>query len=205
MAARGRPAAVRRALTAVAVFAALVAGSALAGVIAGFIWTVVAPHVLVIATGGGPPDVVNVETSAFIAADGWFVALCVAGGAASGLLGWALAVRRHGALAVLGLLGGGVVAARVAWWIGQRSGRAAFTHRLAVSRPGTLLPAPLSLGSHAAVAFWPLAAGLVIGGIETAGLLRDRRAGTVAQPVPAREAAGPAVPGQAVPGPADGQ
>lgn len=165
----------RRVLTAVVVFAALVAGSALAGLLAGLVWTVVAPHAQVVATGGGGADVVNPETSAFIAADGWFTVLCVLGGAACGLLGWAVAVRRHGVPAVLGLLGGGVAAALAARWLGQRSGQAAFNRLLAVSRPGTLLRAPLSLGAHGALAFWPLAAGLVVSGIEGIGLLRGRR------------------------------
>jgi hypothetical protein len=168
---------------------ALVAGSAVVGLIAGLVWTAVAPHALVVSTGGGALYVVNPETTAYIAADGWFAVLCALGGATCGLLGWALAVRRHGVLAVLGLLGGGVAAARVAWWIGQRSGRAAFIHRLAVSRPGTLLRAPLSLGAHGALAFWPLAAGLVIGSVETVSLLRGGRMGRTAQPEPAAVAA----------------
>jgi hypothetical protein len=181
-------------LTAAAVFAVLVAGSALVGLLAGYIWTAVAPHALVVTTGGGAADVVNPETSAFIAADGWFAALCALGGAACGLAGWALAVRRHGVPAVLGLLGGGVAAALAARWIGQRSGQAAFNHLLAVSRPDTVLRAPLSLGAHGAIAFWPLAAGLVVGGVEAAGLLRGRRLGAAVAAGPAIGPAEPAVP-----------
>jgi len=189
----------RRVLTAVVVFTALVAGSALAGLLAGLLWTVIAPHAQVVTTGGGGADVVNPETSAFIAADGWFVVLCALGGAACGLLGWALAVRRHGVPAVLGLLGGGVAAALAARWLGQRSGLAAFNRLLAVSRPGTLLRAPLSLGAHGALAFWPMAAGLVVGGIEAIGLMRGRR-------YAAADLAGPAMaPADgAMPDPAEG-
>jgi hypothetical protein len=175
--------------TAVVVFTVLVAGSALAGLLAGFIWTVVAPHAQVITTGGGGADVVNPETSAFIAADGWFAALCALGGAACGLLGWVFAVRRHGVPAVLGLLGGGVAAALAARWLGQHSGQAAFNHLLAVSRPGTLLRAPLALGAHGALAFWPLAAGAVAGGIEAIGLLRGRRYGAADLAGPAKASA----------------
>jgi hypothetical protein len=184
----------RLALTAAAVFAVLVVGSVLAGVLAGYIWAAVAPHALVVTTGGGAADVVNPETSAFIAADGWFAVLCALGGAGCGLLGWALAVRRHGVPAVLGLLGGGVAAALAARWIGQHSGKAAFNHLLAVSRPNTVLQAPLSLGAHGAIAFWPLAAGLVVGGIEAVGLLRGRRPGVAGAAGPAMASAEPAVP-----------
>jgi hypothetical protein len=171
--------------TAVLVFTVLVVGSALAGLLAGFIWTAVAPHAQVVTTGGGGADVVNPETSAFIAADGWFAVLCALGGVACGLLGWVFAVRRHGVPAVLGLLGGGLAAALAARWLGQRSGQAAFNHLLAVSRPGTLLRAPLSLGAHGALAFWPMAAGVVVGGIEAIGLMRGRRKAAAAPAGPA--------------------
>jgi hypothetical protein len=172
--------------TAVLVFTVLVAGGALAGLLAGFIWTAVAPHAQVVTIGGGGADVVNPETSAFIAADGWFAVLCALGGVACGLLGWVFAVRRHGVPAVLGLLGGGLAAALAARWLGQHSGQAAFNHLLAVSRPGTLLRAPLSLGADGALAFWPMAAGAVVGGIEAICLLRGRRNA-------AADLAGPAV------------
>jgi hypothetical protein len=173
---------------AAAAFAAVVAGSALLGLLAGLAWTAVAPHPLLVATGGGGADVVNPETSAFIVADGWFALLCAAGGLICGLLGWALAVRRHGVVAVLGLLGGGVAAALLARWAGQRSGQAAFARELAASRPGALLRSPVTLGAHGALAFWPLAAGLVVGGIEAVRLLRDRRRAAT-EPAPALAAA----------------
>ena len=183
----------RLALTAAAVFGAAVAGSALVGLLAGLTWAAVAPHAVLITTGGGGADVVNPETSAFIVADAWFVALSVLGGAACGLLGWALAVRRHGVPAVLGLLAGGVAAAFAARWIGQRAGQARFNHLLAVSKPGTLIRGPLALGAHGALAFWVLAAGLVVGGIEAAGLMRERR-GAAGRAGPAMTTGGPAGP-----------
>src|SRR6266702_4363214 len=186
-----------QALAVTAVCAAIVAGSALLGLLAGLAWTAVAPHALLVSTGGGGANVVNPETSAFIVADGWFAVLCAVGGAICGLLGWALAVRRHGALAVLGLLGGGVAAALIARWVGQRSGQAAFGRQLAVSRPGALLQAPVSLGAHGAIAFWPLAAGFVVGGIETIRLLRDRRLAAAGSPAPALAPAEAARPEQA--------
>src|ERR1700689_2523189 len=70
----------RLVLAAAAVFAILVVGSALAGVLAGYVWIAVAPRALVITTGGGGADLVNPDTNAFIAADGWFAALCALGG-----------------------------------------------------------------------------------------------------------------------------
>jgi hypothetical protein len=186
----------RRVRAAVAV-ATVVAGSALLGVAAGLAWTAVAPHALLVTTGGGGADVVNPETSAFIVADAWFALLCAAGGVACGLAGWTLAVRRHGVVAVLGLLGGGVAAALLARWAGQRSGQAAFTRELAASKPGTLLRSPVTLGAHGAIAFWPLAAGLVVGAIEAVRLMRARRQAAAAGPGPALAPAKSALPEQA--------
>jgi hypothetical protein len=185
---------IRAVLRALAVLAAVIAGSALLGVAAGFLWSAVAPRALVVVLGPGTPYAVNPETSAYIAADGWFTLLTVIGGVVSGLLGYALAVRRYGPLAMAGVLVGGAVAALLAKWIGQRSGAAAYSHSLAAGRPGALLHEPLMLGGLGALAFWPLAAGLVAGGIEAVILLRERRA---ASSPPQAVAPGASVPADA--------
>ncbi len=156
--------------------AAVITGTALLGAATGFLWVALAPRALLVAVGHGSASVVNPETSAFIAADGWFTLLSVLGGVVSGLLGYLFAVRRYREPAMAGVLAGGLAAALIAMWIGQQSGKAAFSHRLAVSRPGALLRAPLILGGHGELAFWPLAAGLTAGGIEAVILLRERRA-----------------------------
>jgi hypothetical protein len=179
----GRLAGVIRSLaTALAILVAVIAGTALLGVAAGFLWAAVAPRAQVVLLGPGMPYPVNAETSAFIVADGWFTLLAVAGGIISGLLGYALAVRRHGALAMAGVLVGGAAAALIARWIGQQSGAAAYHHVLALGRPGALLQEPLMLGGRGALAFWPLAAGLVAGGIEAAIAARERRSRAAVRP-----------------------
>jgi hypothetical protein len=155
--------------------AAVVTGSLVFGLLAGFIWQLVAPRPLFVVVGRGAAAVVNPETGAFIAADGWFCVLAVAGGIVTGLLGYRFAVRCYGPLPMVGVLAGGLAAAFVTRWVGQRSGSAAFNARLGAARPGTLLHAPIMLGSAGALALWPLAAGVVAGGIEAAALLRDRR------------------------------
>ncbi len=153
---------------------AVIVGTALLGVAAGFIWAAVAPRALIVVLGRDSANVVNPETSAFIAADGWFTLLSVAGGVVSGLLGYVLAVRRHGAVAMAAILAGAVAAALLAKWIGEQPGQAAVNHSLALGRPGTELQEPLALGGIGVLAFWPLAAGLVAGGIEGMSLLRAR-------------------------------
>ena len=169
-------------ITALAAFAAVTAGTALLGVAAGFGWAAVAPRPLIVVLGPGMPYVANQETSAFIVADGWFTLLAVAGGVISGVLGYALAVRRHGAPAMAGIMAGGAAAALIARWIGQRSGAAAYHHALALGQPGARLQAPLTLGGWGALALWPLAAGLVAGGIEAAIAFRERRRRAAALP-----------------------
>ena len=131
---------------AVVAVAAVLAGTALLGVAAGFTWAAVAPRALGVVVSRGSADVVNPETNAFIAADGWFTLVTAVGGIISGLLGYLFAVRRHGAPAMAAVLVGGLPAALIAMWIGQQSGAAAYNHALQAGQPGVLVHAPLSLG-----------------------------------------------------------
>ena len=146
--------------------AGVIAGTAVLGLGAGLLWAAVAPRAVVEVVGSGSADILNAETNAFIAADGWFTLLTVAGGLVSGAAGYALAVRRNGPPAMAGVLAGGLAAALLAKWIGQRSGAAAFNHSLAAGHAGLLLREPLMLGGLGPLMFWPLAAGLVAGSME---------------------------------------
>jgi hypothetical protein len=154
---------------------AVVAGTAVLGLAAGFGWAAAAPRALVVIAGRGAADVVDPETSAFIAGDGWFVLFSVIGGVVSGLLGYLLAVRRHGAAAMAGVLAGALAAALIARWVGEQPGTTAFHHALAAGRTGVQVRAPLRLGGIGALAFWPLAAGLTAGGFEAVRYFRERR------------------------------
>jgi hypothetical protein len=160
----------------VAALAAVLVGTALLGVAAGFAWAVAAPRALAVVVSRGSADVVNPETNAFIAADGWFTLLTAIGGVISGLLGYLFAVRRYGPFAMAAVLVGGLPAALIAMWIGQESGNAAFNHALQVGQPGVLVHAPLSLGGIGALAFWSMFACLTAGGIEAVRQLRERQA-----------------------------
>jgi hypothetical protein len=154
---------------------AVVAGSALLGVAGGYLWAAVAPRVALVVVGRGAADLVNSETSAFIAADGWYCLICLVGGVISGLLGSWLVVRRHGPVAMAGVLIGGLAAGLITLWIGEQSGLATFHHLLATLPAGAHMQARLALGSRSAIAFWPLAAGLMAGGVEVISATRDRR------------------------------
>jgi hypothetical protein len=154
---------------------AIGAGAALLGIAGGFVWSAIAPRALFSVASHGIAYVVNPETSAFIAADGWYSIVAVVGGLLIGLAGYLLGVRRYGPLPAAGALVGATAAAFLAWWIGRNIGLAHFRHLLGTSKPGTLIRQPASLGAHGALAFWPLAAGAVIGGIELVLAMRERQ------------------------------
>ena len=164
-------------VAAVASSLAVVAGTALLGVAAGFCWAAVAPRAWLVMTGPGAAAVINPETHAFIAADAAFCLVCVAGGIVSGLLAYLFAVRRHGPLAMAALIAGALAAAFVARWVGEQSGLATFRHLLATLPAGAHLRDSLTLGATGALAFWPLAACVVAGGLEWLASPGRHRAG----------------------------
>ena len=162
---------------AVVVACLIIAGSAVVGLAAGLTWAAAAPRVVYQVYTLKPPTAyaVNPETSAFIAADGWYCLLAVIGGALIGLAGYLFGVRRYGPVPMAAIVIGATGAAFLTEWLGhQLSGAPGFNHLLATSKPGTLLHAPISLGSQGALAFWPLVAAAVAGGIELIGVLRVR-------------------------------
>jgi hypothetical protein len=172
---------------------AIVVGSALLGIIGGLLWSAIAPQALFMVASHGVAYVVNPETSAFIAADGYFSFIAVAGGIVIGLVAYLTGVRRFGPLPAAGALIGATAAAFLADWAGSNVGLDDFRHRLAVARPGALLRQPAQLGAHGALALWPLAAGAVVGGIELLLTMRERRQ----QAAAARPAGGPGTAAQA--------
>ena len=131
------------------------AGSAVLGAVAGLIWAAVAPRALLQEIGSGEAQVVNAETSAFIAADAWFCLITAAGGLVTGIVGYRLLGRRAGWVAVAGLVLGAVAAALLTLWTGERIGLATYNHLLAASPDGTFFRASLALGAKSALAFWP--------------------------------------------------
>jgi hypothetical protein len=155
--------------------AAIVVVGALLGVAGGFVWAALAPRAVFLVSGPGAAYVVNPETTAFIAADGWFSLVAAGGGILTGVAGYLIGVRRYGPLPAAGALAGAVAAAFLAAWTGRHVGLAAFRHELAGAKGGALVRQPVILGAHGALAFWPLAAGAAIGAIELVAALRERR------------------------------
>ena len=160
-------------------FVGTLAGTAVLGVPAAYIWALVAPRALARVVSRGAASVVNAETTAFVAADAWFVLIAAIGGLLTGILGYRYVVRRHGGAhgpaAALGLILGGLGATAIMWWIGGNYGRASFQHALLTKPNGTYLHASLSLGAKSALIFWPLFAALAIALPELVAYVRGNR------------------------------
>ncbi len=155
-------------------------GSAVIGLLGGLIWSVVAPKAVYVVVSRGSADVVNAETTAFIADDAWFCLIAVIGGLLIGAAVYRLAIRRYGPAPMAGVLLGSVVAGLLARFVGQNLGLAKFNAELASSHQGALLHAPPVLGADSAtilwpaIAFWPLAACLIPAALVLLAALRDR-------------------------------
>jgi hypothetical protein len=137
-------------------------GSAVLGLVAGLIWAVVAPRALLQEIAHGEAQLVNVETSAYIAADAWFCVIGAAGGLITGVLGYRILVRRAGWPAAAGLVLGALAAALIALWVGENVGLGTYNHLLASSAVGVFFNDSLALGAKTALAFWPLITSLAI-------------------------------------------
>lgn len=147
------------------------AGSALLGLLAGYIWGEIAPRAQLQAIGAGAAQLVHTETTAFIVADAWFCGIGAAAGLVAGVLGYRfLLTPRAGAraaggvraAATAGLILGGVAGALVMLWVGQQIGLSGYDHQLAASPDGTLFRASLTLGAKSALVFWPMVTAIVI-------------------------------------------
>ena len=145
-----------------AAFLMALAGSAVAGVVAGLIWAAVAPRPLLQEIARGEAELVNAESTAFIVADAWFGLITAVGGLITGVLGYRILVRRGGAAAAAGLVLGAVAAAWLALWVGDNIGLGTYNHLLASSPAGAFFHASLALGAKSTLAFWPLCTSGVI-------------------------------------------
>jgi hypothetical protein len=184
----GRAAAARSVAASLLTSLVILFGSALIGLAGGLAWTSFAPRAVYVVIGRGSANVVNPETSAFIAADAWYCLIGLAGGLVIGLAGYLLGVRRYGPAPMAAIMAGSVLAGLAARWIGENQGLHQFNRQLLTTQHGTLLHAPLALAGDAsaavwptvaslpAVAFWPLAACAGAGGIVLIKVLRDRPA-----------------------------
>jgi hypothetical protein len=142
------------------------AGTAVLGFPAGAAWGAIAPRAQLVEVSQGTAQVVNAETSAFIAADGWFCLIGVALGLLTGALGYWLAVRRAGGPAAAALIAGAIAGSLLMLWTGEQIGLATYQHQLATSAQNTFFNSSLALGAKSCLVFWPLATAAIIALIE---------------------------------------
>lgn len=141
-------------------------GCVLIGAPVGLLWAAVTPRVDVDVTAAGP-QLVDSGTTAFIAADGFFLALVLLAGVVTGLVAWRWQDRRGGPGLVLGLLLGGLLAAEVARRTGELVGIDAPREAVATGRQGVLELA-VQLRSLPALVGWPVGALLAVGAATAA-------------------------------------
>jgi hypothetical protein len=146
--------------------AAVLAGSAVVGLLGGLIWGELAPRAVLQEIGAGTAQVVNAETRAFFGADVWFCGIAVLAGLLTGVLGYRFAVATRDAAAraavAAALILGALAGALVMLWLGGQIGLSGYNQHLASSLGGTLFPASLALGSKSALALWPLFTAIVV-------------------------------------------
>ncbi|MDX6339962.1 MAG: hypothetical protein QOH87_100 [Trebonia sp.] len=145
---------------------AVLAGSAVLGLLGGLIWGEFAPRAMLQEVGAGTAQVINAETRAFFGADVWFCAIAVVAGLLTGVLGYRFAVaHREGAAraaVAAALILGALAGEFVMLWLGEQMGLSAYNHELASSANGTLFSGSLALGSKTALTFWPLFTAIVL-------------------------------------------
>ncbi len=164
--------------TALAV-AALCAGT---GVVAGVLWSVLAPRATWRAQDAGAA-LDGLTNQAFIGADGTLGALCLGAGALTALAGSALGGRRPVPL-LAGLVAGGLLGAVLAWRTGVLLAPDA-VQALARERPvGTAFEGGLRLRAPGVLLLWPIAAAVVVLAVAAGRARRsaDPGAGTGAGP-----------------------
>ncbi len=135
---------------------ALVAGCVLLGAPIGLLWSLVAPR-LSVQLGPDGPAAQGLEGKAFIGADGTFLVVVVVAGLVTGVLAWLLA-RRGGPWTVLGLLVGGLLAAKVASVVGVRPGKAHVQALLHDPTAHGSVPLFLKLRAPWVLVGWPVGA-----------------------------------------------
>ncbi|NUW39849.1 hypothetical protein [Nonomuraea rhodomycinica] len=145
-------------------FAVTVLAVAALAVLAGLLWSALAPRAPYQVTGQGPV-LADPTTQALIAADGWFAVITGGLGVACGAAGWFLS--RHDRLPVLlGLCAGGAVAAFVTLWVGSTFTLGAVTVEAAATPGAKVVAGSLQLTARGVLVAWPLCAVAVFGLME---------------------------------------
>ena len=131
-----------------------VAVTVLVGAPVGLLWAALAPPVEVV-IGAEGVQLVDRDSSAFIASDGYFAAAVLLAGMVGGALAWRLG-SRHGPAVVPGLAVGGLLAAYVAMSVGGLVDDVALAELVEAGVRGRR-ELPARLRSRSALLVWPAA------------------------------------------------
>ena len=175
----------------------------LAGVPAGLLWWALAPRATFEVTEEGPVPVGRPTAELLVADDAVYVLVLAGLGLVAGLAAWGWR-RRRGVATVLALAVGTLLAALVAWQLGELLGTGPTPDQL--TDVGTQVVTPLRLSSMAALAVAPFLAvlGYVVATLLTPAEDLDRPGPAPAAGPPEPTGAAAPVPGPAgpLPGPA---
>jgi hypothetical protein len=162
-------------------FAVTVLVLAVAGLVAGVLWSLAAPRAPLLVTAEGV-RLADPSTQALIEADGWFAVITGVAGLACGVAGYLLS-RRRPMPVLLGLAGGGVLAGFLARWLGGvvNVGSASVA---APAGGGTVVQSALTLTATGVLVSWPLLA-VAVYGLLSAIATRDDPPGPHFDPPPA--------------------
>lgn len=136
----------------------------LLGAPVGLIWAGLAPRLdFVVDRGGGGLTLVNSESEALVAADGYFLFITAVVGIACGIVAYRLGRVRHGPGLVVGLGAGGLGAAVVAAQVGRRLYEASFAHAEKAATAGQHVLLFVSVRAQPVLFVWGFVAALTYG------------------------------------------
>lgn len=136
----------------------LVVGWAVVGVLTGIAWSRLAPHVVLIATPGGP-QFEDPTARSFFTDDLVFLLVTSVLGIVGGVAAWS-ARRLRGPVMLAGAVLGATACAVIAWRIGHQLGLSAYRKELTGAAPGSRILRPVSLATHSWLMIQPLFAAL---------------------------------------------
>lgn len=127
------------------------------GAAAGVLWWLIVPLPAYQLDSQGRASVSERGLTQFFAGDAWFCLLGLVLGVVLGVFAYRL-LRDLGWPLVLVAVIGGAAAGLLCWAVGYQLGPGEFTPRLAAADPGGSVPITLTVRSKAALLFWPLCA-----------------------------------------------
>lgn len=159
-----------------AVVAGVIAGAlTVLGVPIGLVWSAIAPRAELLVTAPGRTLPADPESTAYMTADATFALLTMAVGAVVAIVAYAVAGRRSGTGAALGLAAGGALGSLVGWQLGRLPTVGGYRQALRGARVDDQITALLTVHAQGVLVLGALAAVAVFGLIEVCvSMARDR-------------------------------